>query len=142
MKTILPKSTQIERKWYLIDAEDQTLGHIATKIADILRGKSKPDFTPHMDTGDGVVVINAKKIQMTGNKWAQKKYYTHSGYLGGLREISAQELLEKKPTEIVTKAVSGMVPNNRLKKGILARLRVFADCEHDLSAQKPEVINV
>jgi large subunit ribosomal protein L13 len=142
MKTILPKPSDIQRKWYLVDADGKTLGHISTRIADILRGKTKPDFTPHMDTGDGVVVINAEKIQMTGGKWAQKKYYTHSGYLGGLREISAQELLQKKPTELITKAVSGMIPNNRLKKGILSRLRVYAGAEQDLSAQKPEAITL
>lgn len=142
MKTFLPKPTEIERKWYVIDVTDQTLGSLATTAAKLLRGKSKPIFTPHMDTGDGVVIINAEKIRLTGNKWSQKTYYSHSGYSGGLKEITAEKLMEKKPTEMVTKAISGMIPKNRLKKEILKRLRVFAGPEHTLQAQKPELLSL
>jgi len=142
MKTFLPKLTEIERKWYVIDVTDQTLGSLATTAAKLLRGKSKPIFTPHIDTGDGVVIINAEKIRLTGKKWSQKTYYSHSGYSGGLKEITAEKLMEKKPTEMVTKAISGMIPKNRLKKEILKRLRVFSGPEHTLQAQKPESLSL
>lgn len=141
MKTFIPKTADTDRKWYIVDAEGKTLGRMATEIADILRGKGKPTFTPHLDTGDGVVVINASKINLTGGKWAQKKYYSHSGYLGGLKEVSAEDLNEKKPTEIVRKAVSGMIPKNRLKKDILSRLRIFSGADHNLEAQKPDPVS-
>lgn len=141
MKTFIPKTSELSRKWYIVDAKGKTLGRIATEIADILRGKGKPTFTPHMDTGDGVVVINSAKINLTGGKWAQKKYYSHSGYLGGLKEISAEKLLAKKPNELIKKAVAGMIPKNKLKKDILARLRIFSGAEHNLEAQKPESVS-
>ncbi len=137
MKTVLPKKSEIVRTWHIIDAKGQTLGSLATIAADLLRGKRKVTFTPHLDTGDGVIVINAQEIRLSGAKWDQKKYYTHSGYLGGLKTRTASELHEKKPTAIVEKAITGMIPKNRLKKGIVARLRVFADANHDLDAQKP-----
>ncbi len=141
MKTFLPNKSTLERKWYIVDAEGQTLGRIATEIAVVLRGKGKPDFTPHLDTGDGVIVINAEKISLSGDKWAQKKYYSHSGYLGSLKEVAAEKLMEKKPTEIIRRAVAGMIPKNRLKKDILLRLRIFVGPEHNLSAQNPESLS-
>ena len=138
MKTYLPKVAEIERTWHLIDAEDKTVGEVATAAAKLLRGKDKPIFTPHLDVGDGVVIINAEKVAFSGGKWIQKKYYRHSGYAGGLKAVTAEEMRTKKPTEIVKVAVAGMVPRNRLKKDILSRLRVFTGAEHDLQAQQPK----
>jgi large subunit ribosomal protein L13 len=140
MKTFVIKKTDIQRKWYLVDAEGKTLGRIATEISVLLRGKNKPEFSPHLDIGDGVVVVNAEKVFLSGGKEEKKKYYSHSGYSGGMKEISVGKLREKKPAEIIRKAVSGMIPKNRLKKSILSRLRVFVGSEHTLSAQQPEPI--
>jgi len=141
MKTFSPKTAGLTRKWFLIDAEGKTLGRLATKIADLLRGKSKPEFAPHVDLGDGVIVINAAKIRLSGNKLTQKKYYSHSGYLGGLKEITAEKLLEKDPTEVLKRAVAGMIPKTRFKNEVLKRLRLFADADHSMAAQKPEKLS-
>ncbi len=138
MKTYLPKVADVERAWHLIDAEDKTVGEISTVAAKLLRGKDKPIFTPHLDVGDGVVIINAEKVALSGGKWIQKKYYRHSGYAGGLKAVTAEEMRTTKPTEILKLAVAGMVPRNRLKKDIMSRLRVFTGTEHDLQAQKPQ----
>lgn len=143
MKTFVPKKAEGERKWYLVDANGKTLGRIATEIAKVLRGKNKPEFTPHLDLGDGVVVINAEKINLsTQAKWDQKKYYSHSGYVGNLKEISAKKLLEKKPTEILRQAVVGMIPKNKLKADMTKRLRIFSGAEHTLQSQKPEALTL
>ena len=137
MKTFLPKKSEIVRKWHILDAEGMRLGLLATAAADLLRGKHKPTFTPHIDGGDGVIVINAEKIELSGAKWSQKKYYSHSGHLGSLKEISAEKLMAKKPTAVVEKAITGMIPKNRLKSDVLTRLRIFVGAEHTLAAQNP-----
>ncbi len=141
MKTFSPTTAGLTRKWFLIDAENQTLGRLATKIADLLRGKGKPEFAPHLDLGDGVVVINADKIHLTGNKWAKKTYHSHSGWQGGYKEITAEKLHEKKPTKILEFAVAGMIPKTRFKEDVLGRLRLFSGTEHTMTAQKPEKLS-
>lgn len=141
MKTITP--TQIkgnERKWYMVDATGKTLGRLATELAVILKGKNKPSFSPHMDNGDYVVVTNCDKFAVTGKKMTDKTYYRHTGYLGGLKEISLEDLLEKKPTRALELAVSGMLPKNKLRTDMLARLKLFTSDEHTFAAQKPELI--
>lgn len=141
MKTITP--TQLkgdERKWYIIDAQGQTLGRLATKIAVVLKGKNKASFAPHLDNGDYVVVTNCDKFKVTWNKLTDKMYYRHTGYLGGLKEISLEDLLEKKPTKALEFAVNGMLPKNKLRKGMLSRLKLFTWDEHTYVAQKPELI--
>src|SRR5919202_3072020 len=130
MKTYNAKPGEIAREWYLVDADGQTLGRLATRIADTLRGKGKPVFTPHVDTGDFVVVVNAEKIQVTGNKLDDKRYYRHSGYPGGLRSRSLREQLERRPTEVIRKAVKGMLPRNRLGRAQLRKLKIYAGPEH------------
>ncbi|NVP18092.1 50S ribosomal protein L13 [Candidatus Gracilibacteria bacterium] len=141
MKTITPTQlTGAERKWYVIDAQDQTLGRLATKIAVILKGKNKASFAPHIDNGDYVIVTNCDKFAVTGKKLTDKMYYRHSGYLGGLKEISLEDLLEKKPTKALELAVSGMLPKNKLRKEMLSRLKLFTGVEHTYVAQKPELI--
>jgi len=143
MKTIMPKQIEnTQRKWYLIDAQGQTLGRLATRIAGYLSGKTKVDFAPHVDNGDYVVVINADKIEVTGNKLMDKKYRHHSGYLGGLKEITLGKLMEKKPTEALKKAVSGMLPKNKLRDQMMIRLKLVAGDVHTFSAQKPETITL
>ncbi len=138
-KTYTPKKADLDnKKWYLIDATDIVAGRMATKIADILRGKNKPIFTPHLDTGDYVIVINAEKIKLTGAKLDQKMYYRHSGYKGGLKSVPAKKVLEENPTQIITDAVKNMLPNNKLRKVFLSKLKVFAGSEHTHEAQKPE----
>ena len=132
---------KIERKWYVVDAADQTLGRLTSQVAAILRGKNKPTFTPHVDGGDFVVVVNASKVVLTGKKLDQKYYRYHTGYVGGLKEISYREMMEKKPEEVVAHAVSGMLPKNKLRARMMTRLRVFAGAEHTHAAQKPEVIS-
>ena len=131
----------IERKWFVVDAEGQTLGRLAAEVAKVLRGKHKPTFTPHVDGGDFVVVVNASKVVLTGKKLDQKYYRYHTGYVGGLKEISYREMMEKKPEEVVAHAVSGMLPKNKLRARMMTRLRVFAGAEHTHAAQKPEVIS-
>jgi large subunit ribosomal protein L13 len=138
MRTWNAKPDAIERRWYLVDAEGQTLGRLATRIADTLRGKRKPEYTPHVDTGDFVVVVNAEKVTVTGKKLEQKMYYRHSGYPGGLRARPLGDELARRPTEVVRKAVKGMLPRNRLARQQLTKLKVYAGPEHPHEAQKPE----
>jgi len=142
MKTYIPKNSEINRKWYILDAKNKTLGRIATKIADKLRGKDKPNFTPNMDTGDFVVVINSEKIKLTGEKINQKKYYRHSGYPGALKEKPVKKLLEEKPTNVLERAVKGMLPKNKLRNKFMQKLKLYAGEEHPHEAQKPEKIEV
>jgi large subunit ribosomal protein L13 len=137
MKTYSAKPKEIEQQWYLVDAEGQTLGRLATRIADTLRGKRKPEFTPHIDTGDFVVVVNAEKIAVTGKKREEKIYYRHSGYPGGLRERTFAEEIERRPTEVLRKAVKGMLPRNRLARRQLTKLKIYAGPEHPHEAQNP-----
>ncbi len=141
MKTITP--TQLkgnERKWYVIDAEGKTLGRLATQIAVVLKGKNKASFAPHLDNGDYVVVTNCDKFKVTGKKATDKMYYRHTGYLWGLKEISLEDLLVKKPTKALEFAVSGMLPKNKLRPGMISRLKLFTWAEHTYVAQKPELI--
>src|SRR5213082_4113919 len=138
MKTYSAKPGEIAREWYLVDADGQSLGRLATQIADTLRGKRKPQYTPHVDTGDFVIVVNAEKIQVTGNKLDQKQYYRHSGYPGGLRSRTLREQLDRRPTEVIRKAVRGMLPRNRLGRAQLRKLKVYAGPEHPHEAQRPE----
>jgi len=137
MKTYVATPTDRERNWLLVDANGQTLGRLATQIADALRGKRKPTYTPHVDTGDFVVVVNAEKIAVTGRKLDQKKYYRHSGYPGGLRERTLREQLERRPTEVLRKAVKGMLPKNRLASQQITKLKIYAGPEHPHEAQAP-----
>jgi large subunit ribosomal protein L13 len=138
MKTYSAKQGEVAREWYLVDAEGQTLGRLATRIADTLRGKRKPQYTPHVDTGDFVVVVNAEKIAVTGKKLDDKIYYRHSGYPGGLRERSLREELDRVPTEVIRRAVKGMLPRNRLGRRQLTKLKVYAGPEHPHAAQEPK----
>ena len=138
MKTYSAKPGEITREWYLVDAEGKTLGRLATQIADTLRGKRKPQFTPHVDTGDFVIVVNAEKIQVTGNKLDQKRYYRHSGYPGGLRSRTLREQLDRRPTEVLRKAVKGMLPKNRLAAQQITKLKIYAGPEHPHEAQNPK----
>ncbi len=142
MKTPLPKVNEIEKKWYVIDATDKVLGRLATKIAMRLRGKHRPDFTPHLDTGDFIIVINAEKIRLTGRKLDQKMYYKHSGYLGGLKRMTARQMLEKKPEEMIRLAVRRMLPKNRLARHQLKKLKVYKGAEHPHQAQMPEPLEI
>ncbi len=141
MKTPLPAVNGIERNWYVVDAEGQVLGRLATKIATMLRGKHKPIFTPHLDTGDFVVVVNADKVRLTGRKLDQKKYYRHSGYMGGLKEATAKEMLERKPEEVIRLAVKRMLPKNRLGRKQLKKLKIYAGPDHPHTAQQPQPLN-
>jgi len=138
MKTYLPPVHEIERKWYLVDAEDRILGRLASRIATILMGKDKPWYTDFLDTGDFLIVINADKVKLTGNKWEGKTYYSHSGYPGGLKQIRARELLDKHPEQLVKLAVKGMLPKNKLGRRMLKKLKVYAGNDHPHQAQKPE----
>ncbi len=131
-----------KRKWYLIDAKGKTLGKIATQIANILRGKNKPTFTPHVDCGDFVVVINARHVKLTGRKLEQKKYYRHSGYIGGLKEVTAADMLDKYPERVIVHAVKGMLPKNRLSNRLITKLKVYPEANHPHEAQKPITIEV
>ena len=142
MKTWNAKPGEVERRWYLVDADGKTLGRLATRIADKLRGKDKAQYTPHVDTGDFVVVVNAEKIAVTGKKLDDKIYYRHSGYPGGLRERTLREELERRPTEVIRKAVKGMLPRNRLGRAQLTKLKVYAGPEHPHSAQDPKELSL
>ena len=142
MKTYSAKPGEITREWYLVDAEGKTLGRLATQIADTLRGKRKPHFTPHVDTGDFVIVVNAEKIQVTGNKLDQKRYYRHSGYPGGLRSRTLREQLERRPTEVIRGAVRGMLPKNRLARQQITKLKIYAGPEHPHEAQNPKSLEL
>ncbi len=141
-KTYMAKKGEVERKWYLVDAKDKTLGRLASKIAVILMGKHKPQYTPHVDCGDFVVVINADKVRLTGAKWDKKVYYWHSGYLGGLKSRTARQMLERKPEFLIWHAVKGMLPKNNLARRMLKKLKVYAGETHPHQAQKPEPIDI
>ena len=138
MKSFVAKPADIERKWYVIDANGQTLGRLASQVAMILRGKHKPIYTPHVDCGDHVIVINADKVVLTGKKLDQKVYYRYSGYIGGLKETSARDMLANKPEKMVYEAVKGMMPKISLGRQMLTKLRVYKGAEHEHAAQKPE----
>lgn len=140
MKTFMANPDKIERKWYVVDAEGQTLGRLTSEIAKVLRGKNKPEFTPHVDTGDYVIVVNAEKVKTTGKKLDQKIYYNHSDYVGGMKETTLRELLAKKPEKVVEIAVKGMLPKGPLGRAMLKKLFVYAGAEHKHEAQKPEVL--
>jgi large subunit ribosomal protein L13 len=142
MKTYNAKPGEIERRWYVVDAEGKNLGRLASQIADTLRGKTKPQYTPHVDTGDFVVVVNAEKIAVTGKKLDEKVYYRHSGYPGGLRQRTLREQLERRPTEVLRRAVKGMLPKNRLAARQLTKLKIYAGPEHPHEAQAPEPLEV
>ncbi|MCR9205842.1 MAG: 50S ribosomal protein L13 [Halobacteriovoraceae bacterium] len=141
-KSFVLKPADAEKKWYLVNAEGKTVGRIATQIADILRGKNNPQYTPHTDSGDFVVVVNAEKVVFTGNKLDDKIYYRHSGYVGGLKERTAREQLERQPTKVLMSAVKGMLPKSSLGRKQLTKLKVFAGTEHEHEAQKPEEIKL
>lgn len=138
MKTFVAKPSNIERNWLIVDAKDQRLGRLATRIADSLRGKTKPEYTPHIDTGDFVVVVNAERIAVTGRKMENKIYYRHSGYPGGLKQRTLAEMMARRPEEVLRLAVKGMLPKNRLGRAQLKKLKIYAGPEHPHGAQKPE----
>jgi large subunit ribosomal protein L13 len=142
MKTYSAKPAEITRDWYLVDADGQTLGRLATVIADTLRGKRKPIFTPHVDTGDFVVVVNAEKIVVTGSKLDQKRYYRHSGYPGGLRSRTLREQLERRPTEVLRTAVKGMLPKNKLARHQITKLKIYAGPDHPHASQNPQPLKL
>jgi large subunit ribosomal protein L13 len=137
VKTYAVKASEIERQWWVVDASDQTLGRLATRIATLLEGKHKPIYSPHIDTGDHVVVVNAGRIKVTGNKLLQKRYYRHSGYPGGLKEESLQALLARKPELVIERAVKGMLPHNRLGRAMFKKLKVYSGAQHPHQAQQP-----
>ena len=140
MKTYMANPDKIERKWYVVDAEGQTLGRLAAEVAKVLRGKNKPEFTPHIETGDNVIVINAEKIKVTGKKLDQKVYYHHSDYVGGMKETTLREMMAKKPEQVIELAVKGMLPKGPLGRTMIKKLHVYAGAEHAHQAQKPEVL--
>ena len=140
MKTFSPTPKDINREWFVVDAEDKILGRLATQIAHRLRGKHKPEFAPHMDNGDFIVVVNCEKIKLTGNKLAQKNYYHHSGYIGGLKTTPLDKMLQKKPEYVLMHAVKGMLPRNTLGRALLKKLKVYAGPEHPHSAQNPQTL--
>jgi large subunit ribosomal protein L13 len=142
MKTFVAKEEDVAKKWYVVDAKDKVLGRLATQIAMRLRGKHKPIFTPHADTGDFVVVLNADKVALTGKKWGKKIYYHHTGYVGGLKQITAEKLLEKKPEDLVRFAVRGMLPKNSLGRRQLKKLKIYVGTDHPHEAQQPEVLEI
>lgn len=142
MSTYVAKTAEIERKWYVVDADGSTLGRMASEIAKILRGKNKPQYTPFLDTGDFVIVVNASRVVLTGNKLDQKKYYHHTGYPGGLKDVSYRSLMQKKPEKAVELAVKGMLPKNSLGRAMIKKLKVYAGPEHAHAAQKPEALKL
>lgn len=142
MKTFMQTKETVDRKWYVIDAEGMPLGRVATKAAHILRGKNKPTFTPHIDCGDYVIIVNASKVKLTGNKLNDKMYYNHSGFPGGLRERNAKTMIESYPVEMVERAVKGMLPNGPLGRQMYRKLFVYADANHNQAAQKPTTITI
>ena len=141
-KTYIPKATEIERRWYIVDAEGLTLGRLATQIATVIRGKHKPSFTPHLDVGDYVIVVNAEKVHVTGNKEEQKFYYRHSGYPGGFRSTSLRDQLDKHPERVIETAVKGMLPHTNLGRDQLKKLKVFAGPNHPHAAQQPTPLEI
>ena len=142
MSTLMPKESDIQRKWYVVDAKGQVLGRLATRIATILRGKHKPTFSPHLDVGDHVVVINAEKIQFTGRKLKNKLYQWHTGYIGGLKEVTAETMLRTHPDRVIEWAVEGMLPKNRLGRAMAKKLKVYRGAEHPHDAQQPQPLEV
>lgn len=142
MKTQVAKKEEVTRAWYLVDASDKVLGRVATEVANVLRGKNKPVFTPSVDTGDFVVVVNAEKIALTGKKLSDKVYYRHTGFPGGIKSITAGKLLEKSPEQVIIKAVKGMLPKNKLARHMLKKLKVYAGAEHPHKAQQPKVLDI
>ncbi|KLO21812.1 50S ribosomal protein L13 [Marinitoga sp. 1197] len=141
-KSYLAKNEEVERKWYVVDATGKSLGRLASQIARVLQGKHKPTYTPHVDTGDYVIVINAEKIILTGKKWTQKKYYRHTGYPGGIKEQTAKEILEKYPERLIEKAVKGMLPKTTLGRHMFKKLKVYSGSNHPHEAQKPEKLEL
>lgn len=142
MKTFSPKSEDIHRQWHIVDAEGLVLGRLASMLAYRLRGKHKPEFAPHVDNGDFIVVVNCEKIKVTGNKPAKKKYYRHTGYVGGIKETSLETMLATKPSQVLMKAVKGMLPRNRLGRAMLKKLKVYAGSEHPHTAQTPATLSL
>lgn len=141
-KTVSANKDTVNKEWVLVDAENEVLGRLASKVAKIVRGKYKVNFTPHVDCGDNVVIVNAEKIQLTGNKWDQKEYVRHTGYPGGQRFTTVKQLLAKRPTEIIQKAVKGMLPKNSLGRSLLKNVHIYAGNEHPHQAQQPQKINL
>ena len=142
MKSFMASPSTVERKWYVVDAEGKTLGRLASEVANVLRGKKKTIYTPHIDTGDYVIVVNAEKVVTTGKKLDQKKYYHHSEYVGGMKEATLKEMMQKKPEFVITHAVKGMLPKGPLGRQMLTKLHVYAGPEHNHAAQKPEVLDI
>ena len=142
MKTFMASPATIERKWYVVDATGHTLGRLASEVAKVLRGKNKPIFTPHMDCGDYVIIVNADKVNVTGKKLDQKIYYNHSDYVGGMKETTLREMMAKKPEKVMELAVKGMLPKGPLGRSMMTKLHVYAGPEHDHAAQKPEVLGI
>jgi large subunit ribosomal protein L13 len=142
MPTSMPRESEIQRKWFVVDAEGQVLGRLATRVATVLRGKHKPTFTPHLDVGDHVVVINAEKVQLTGRKLKDKQYRWHTGYIGGLKEVSAETMLRTHPDRVIEWAVEGMLPKNRLGRAMAKKLKVYRGAEHPHTAQQPQPLEV
>ncbi|MBO6108703.1 MAG: 50S ribosomal protein L13 [Eubacterium sp.] len=142
MKTYVAKASDVERKWYVIDAEGKTLGRLSSEVANILRGKKKPIYTPFIDTGDYVIIVNAEKVATTGKKLDQKVYYHHSDYVGGMKETTLRDMLIKKPEYVITHAVKGMLPKGKLGRQMLKKLHVYAGPEHEHAAQKPEALEI
>ena len=142
MKSFMASPSTVERKWYVVDAEGKTLGRLASEVANVLRGKKKPIYTPHIDTGDYVIVVNAEKVVTTGKKLDQKKYYHHTEYVGGMKEATLKEMMQKKPEFVITHAVKGMLPKGPLGRQMLKKLHVYAGPEHNHAAQKPETLDI
>ncbi|NIS61107.1 MAG: 50S ribosomal protein L13 [Proteobacteria bacterium] len=142
MRTFMAKKEDFQRNWYLVDAENKVLGRLASELAKILRGKNNPAFTPHVDTGDYVIVINADKVNLTGKKWKEKVYYRHSGYPGGIKSITADNLKVKRPEDLIRLAVKGMLPKNRLGRKLFKKLKVYVGAEHPHQAQQPKQIEI
>ncbi len=142
MKTISAKKESVTRDWYVVDATDKTLGRLSTEIANRLRGKHKPEFTPHVDTGDYIVVVNAEKVKVTGNKSTNKLYHHHTGYPGGIKSITFDKLIDKAPERIIEKAVKGMMPKNKLSKAMMSKLKIYAGGEHPHAAQQPTPLDI
>ena len=140
MKTYMPSASSVERKWYVVDASQYTLGRLTSQVAAVLRGKNKPEYTPNLDLGDYVIVINAEKVKLTGNKLDQKIYYNHSDYVGGMKETTLREMMAKKPELVIEHAVKGMLPKGPLGREMYKKLHVYAGPDHDQAAQKPEVL--
>ena len=142
MKTVSARKESVNREWYLVDATDKTLGRLSTEIANRLRGKHKPEYTPHVDTGDYIDVVNAEKIRVTGKKGSEKVYHHHTGYPGGIKSISFSKLIDKAPERIIEKAVKGMMPKNKLSRSMMMKLKIYAGSEHPHSAQRPTPLEI